>query len=141
MQLIPRIVYNCLEFSSYNVDLLVLSKIPSFNFKTLINYLKENNINQIISKKFPNSICGVISQGASRRNACQFSYKCDGAAEVFREPKAKDMVAKIAKLVLEDRAPQITGGATFYHANFVRPKWARAFRKTATIGKHYFYRG
>jgi hypothetical protein len=98
-------------------------------------------LNRRDSKKFPNSVCGVISQGSHRKNACQFSYKCDGHKEVYREKKARDMVAKIALIVLEERAPKLTGGATFYHANTVRPRWASAFSRTATIGKHYFYRG
>ena len=50
-------------------------------------------------------------------------------------------VAKIAKISLESRVPNITSGATYYHANFVRPKWSKAFKRTATIGKHHFYRG
>jgi hypothetical protein len=98
-------------------------------------------LNRRDSGKFPNSVCGVISQGSHRKNACQFSYKCDGHKEVYREQKAKAMVAKIAQIVLEDRAPRLTKGATFYHANTVNPRWARSFRKTATIGKHYFYAG
>ncbi len=98
-------------------------------------------LNRRDSKKFPNTACNVISQGSHRKNACQFSYKCDGHKEVYREKKAKELVAKIAQIVLEDRAPRLTGGATFYHANTVRPRWARSFRRTATIGKHYFYSG
>ena len=98
-------------------------------------------LNRRDSTKFPGSVCGVISQGAHRKNACQFSYKCDGHKEVYREQKAKALVAKIAQIVLEDRAPRLTEGATFYHANTVNPRWARSFRKTATIGKHYFYAG
>jgi spore germination cell wall hydrolase CwlJ-like protein len=98
-------------------------------------------VNRRDSSKFPNTVCGVISQGSHRKNACQFSYKCDGHKEVYREQAAKKMVAKIAQIVLEQRAPKLTGGAQFYHANSVRPRWARSFRRTATIGKHYFYRG
>lgn len=98
-------------------------------------------LNRRDSKKFPNSVCAVISQGAHRKNACQFSYKCDGHKEVYREEQARKMVSKIALIVLEERAPKLTGGATFYHANTVRPRWASAFSRTATIGKHYFYRG
>ena len=35
-------------------------------------------INRVLSKDFPNSVCGVISEGANRLIACQFSYNCDG---------------------------------------------------------------
>ena len=93
------------------------------------------------SKKFPNSVCDVINQGSHRRHACQFSYMCDGLKETIRDKEAKDFVAKIAKISLESRVPNITAGATYYHANFVRPKWSKAFKRTATIGKHHFYRG
>jgi len=93
------------------------------------------------SKKFPNSVCDVINQGSHRRHACQFSYMCDGLKETIRDKEAKEFVAKIAKISLESRVPNITAGATYYHANFVRPKWSKAFKRTATIGKHHFYRG
>ena len=93
------------------------------------------------SKKFPNSVCDVINQGSHRRHACQFSYMCDGLKETIRDKEAKEFVAKIAKISLESRVPNVTAGATYYHANFVRPKWSKAFKRTATIGKHHFYRG
>jgi hypothetical protein len=93
------------------------------------------------SKKFPNSVCDVINQGSHRRHACQFSYMCDGLKETIRDKEAKEFVAKIAKISLESRVPNITAGATYYHANFVRPKWSKSFERTATIGKHHFYRG
>ena len=41
------------------------------------------------SKKFPNTICDVINQGSHRRNACQFSYMCDGLKETIRNKDAK----------------------------------------------------
>jgi len=31
-------------------------------------------------------------------------------------------------------------GATYYHANSVRPGWARTMERVATIGNHHFYR-
>ncbi|PIB24510.1 hypothetical protein BFP76_04730 [Amylibacter kogurei] len=98
-------------------------------------------INRRASKRFPNSVCGVISQGSHRKNACQFSYKCDGHAEVYHEPRAYNMVGKIAKIALSRKASPLTKGATFYHAKSVNPKWSRAFSRTAQIGAHYFYRG
>jgi|TARA_Y100000385_G_scaffold285935_1_gene346827 spore germination cell wall hydrolase CwlJ-like protein len=66
---------------------------------------------------------------------------CDGLKETIRNKEAREFVAKIAKISLESRVPNITAGATYYHANFVRPKWSKSFKRTATIGKHHFYRG
>ena len=34
----------------------------------------------------------------------------------------------------------LTAGATHFHTRAVRPKWAKKFKKTATIGAHIFYR-
>ncbi len=96
-------------------------------------------LNRVDSRKFPNSVCGVVSQGASRLNACQFSYNCDGKAEHFTEPKAYARSGKLAKLLLDGRARVLTGGATYYHASSVNPRWARSFTKTAQIGRHIFY--
>jgi len=99
-------------------------------------------LNRRDSTKFPSSVCKVISQGVRKGSrACQFSYKCDGASEVYHEKQAQALVAKIAQIVLDQRAPLLTSGATYYHANFVSPRWARKFTNTAVIGKHLFYRG
>jgi spore germination cell wall hydrolase CwlJ-like protein len=32
------------------------------------------------------------------------------------------------------------GGATHYHANYVRPGWARRLKKMDVIGRHIFYK-
>lgn len=97
-------------------------------------------INRAKSAQFPNSICGVITQGAHRHNACQFSYKCDGIADNIHERDAYRQVAKIAQLAMQQSVPKVTEGALYYHTNAVSPKWSRVFERTASIGVHYFYR-
>lgn len=100
-------------------------------------------LNRRDSDRFPNSVCGVVSQGARSAKApraCQFSYKCDGAPEVFSEKKAYQRVGKIASIVLDGFARKLTKGATYYHTNYVNPRWSRKFDRTAQIGVHYFYR-
>ena len=32
------------------------------------------------------------------------------------------------------------GGATHYHANYVRPRWAKRLKKMDVIGHHIFYK-
>ena len=97
-------------------------------------------INRKNSKKFPNSICAVVSQGVGGRPGCQFSYKCDGIAEVYHEPKAYQRVAKMAHLSMQGRLKKITHGALFYHTTAVKPRWSRKFRRVAQVGVHLFYR-
>ena len=97
-------------------------------------------LNRVDSRKYPNSVCGVIEQGSHRRNACQFSFKCDGAPEKFSEHQAYERVGKIARMMLEGRERALTDGATHYHTIHVRPSWSRRLTKTADIGVHIFYR-
>jgi len=96
-------------------------------------------MNRVDSPRFPNSVCGVVNQGTGRKYQCQFTYTCDGVAEVIREKKAYERVGKVAKLILSGAPRALTDGATYYHTKAVRPKWSRKFERTATIGVHHFY--
>ena len=97
-------------------------------------------INRVLSTEFPNSVCGVISEGANRLNACQFSYNCDGKLETINEKKIYGRILKLSKILLEPSARFLTGGATFYHSKFVSPSWSKKFLKTNEIGNHVFYK-
>ncbi len=97
-------------------------------------------INRVLSENFPNSVCKVISEGSTRRNACQFSYNCDGKLEIIIEKDIYKRILKLSRLLLEPSARVLTDGATFYHAKIVSPSWAKKFTKTSEIGQHVFYK-
>ena len=97
-------------------------------------------MNRVKSARFPGNVCGVINQGTGRKYHCQRTYTCDGHPERISEPKAWDRVSKIARVVLDGRAPELTKGATHYHTTAVRPRWSRVYTHTASIGVHRFYR-
>lgn len=97
-------------------------------------------MNRADSRKYPNSVCGVINQGTGRKYQCQFTYTCDGRPEVINEPRTWDSIAKVAKIMIEGGDRPLTDGATHYHTRAVNPSWARVFPRTATIGSHHFYR-
>jgi len=97
-------------------------------------------MNRVDSARFPSSLCGVINQGTGRQYACQFTYTCDGNAEVIHEPAAWAKVGKVARLLMDGAPRQLTDGATHYHTRAVNPRWARVFPRTAAIGSHFFYR-
>ncbi len=97
-------------------------------------------LNRVDSARFPNTLCGVINQGTGRQFACQFTYTCDGAAEVIHEQAAWNRVGKVARLLMDGAPRDLTSGATFYHTRAVNPRWASVFDRTASIGAHYFYR-
>lgn len=97
-------------------------------------------LNRVDSPSYPDSVCEVVNQGTGERYQCQFTYTCDGRKEIITEPAAYEMVAKVARLMLDGAPRALTGGATHYHTKSVRPRWARVFPRTATIGFHHFYR-
>lgn len=97
-------------------------------------------MNRVASSKFPNSLCGVINQGTGRKYQCQFTYTCDGYAEIISEKRAYEQVAKVARAVMDGHGGELTDGAMFYHTTGVSPRWSRKFTKTAQIGVHIFYR-
>jgi len=96
-------------------------------------------LNRVDSASFPDTVCGVIHQGTGRKFACQFTYTCDGRAEVINEKAAHERVSKIARLMLDGVPRTLTKGATYYHTTAVRPSWSRKFTRTAQIGVHLFY--
>ena len=97
-------------------------------------------MNRVASKDFPDSICKVITQGGQRLHRCQFSWWCDGKSDLPTELKAWQRSMKVAKDVLARKKADPTGGALFYHAHYVEPRWASVFERTAEIGQHLFYR-
>jgi spore germination cell wall hydrolase CwlJ-like protein len=97
-------------------------------------------LNRVDSGRYPNSVCGVVNQGAGNRNGCQFSFACDGHADTIREKAAYARVAKVARAMMDGAPRALTGGATHFHTTNIRPTWARRFPNTAKIGSHLFYR-
>lgn len=97
-------------------------------------------MNRVKSRRFPGSLCAVINQGTGKKYQCQFTYTCDGHAEVIKEPRAYARVGKVARAIIDGKAPALTEGATHYHTTAVRPSWSRVYTRTARIGVHLFYR-
>ena len=97
-------------------------------------------MNRVKSARFPSNLCGVIRQGTGKRYQCQFTYTCDGHAEVISEPQAFERVSKVARAVMDGVAGNLTAGATHYHTTAVKPRWANVYKQTAQIGVHIFYR-
>ncbi|MDI4642139.1 cell wall hydrolase [Rhodoblastus acidophilus] len=98
-------------------------------------------LNRMTSGLYPSTICGVVFQNRSHYRACQFSFACDGHALRIREPDAWTEATQVAENVLAGKTWNADiGDATHYHANYVRPRWARSLKKMDVIGKHIFYR-
>jgi len=90
---------------------------------------------------YPATVCGVVYENKNRRNACQFSFACDGKPDRVRDKDSWEKAMRIADDVLVNGAylPDI-GTATHYHATYVRPRWIRDMTGRHRIGTHVFYR-
>ena len=118
-------------------------------------------MNRVRDKRFPSTICEVVHQGPTReswktrqtldpndakfypiKNRCQFSWYCDGRSDEPKDKKTYERLLTIATSIVYNKINfiDITDGATHYHADYVKPAWAKVKRRTTRIGDHIFYR-
>jgi len=97
-------------------------------------------LNRVKSKHYPNTICGVVYEGAERTTGCQFSFTCDGST--MREPRGRmwQRSQQVAKTVITGGTRAITNRSTHYHTVAVDPHWSGSLRFNKQIGTHKFYR-
>lgn len=102
-------------------------------------------LNRVKSKKYPSSVCSVMVQPK------QFSYThqlpwskiqrvMQGDLRGFNSlDKAAYLESKkIAEKGLKMRLNVLPDSVLYYHANYVKPKWARKMQVVSRIGKHIF---
>lgn len=108
-------------------------------------------LNRVNDRRFPNTIKEVVTQSLYRtswrdgsqvpiKNKCQFSWWCDGKADVIHDWKTFNKIKKLMLTFTSNNSIiDITEGATHYHADYVLPDWAATKRKTIEIEDHIFY--
>lgn len=94
-------------------------------------------LNRLQDPRFPKDICGVVKQ--KTRSTCQFSWFCEHKIT----NRTKDVYAQARDIAVHvyvnyEKLQDITGGALYYHADYVNPRWK--LEKTTTIGRHIFYK-
>ena len=92
-------------------------------------------INRAESAVFPSDYCGVVTQRA------QFSFVKNGRIPIRRSNAgAWERARKIARIAHEGLWDSEAGDSLYFHANYVKPRWARSKQARATIKTHIFYR-
>ncbi|KRE17911.1 hypothetical protein ASE63_01585 [Bosea sp. Root381] len=98
-------------------------------------------LNRVKSGLYPDSVCGVVYQNSHRYLACQFTFTCEGKSLRITEPGPWRAAVRIAREVFEGTTYLAdVGASTHYHAQYVRPYWAKKLKKMDTIGQHVFYK-
>lgn len=97
-------------------------------------------LNRTKNASYPNTICGVVYQGADRMNSCQFSFACDGLSDNPRPGRQWETAKKVATRAMSGEGKvQVISTATHYHADYVQPRWSGAMTRLIKIGRHIFY--
>lgn len=110
-------------------------------------------LNRVKSRKYPDSICGVVFENEHRANACQFSFACDGRSDKPEDWASYQAMKKLAddmlcagschrqtdQQPLLARLPAAMRRASHYHTTAVRPGWSSRIRRVGRIGAHIFY--
>lgn len=97
-------------------------------------------LNRVKSSSYPNTICGVVYDGAHRMNSCQFSFACDGKQDIPKGHKQWRKAMQLAdRAMAGDAYVRVVSTATHYHADYVNPRWAGAMKRLIKIGRHIFY--
>lgn len=90
-----------------------------------------------VNHRFANTICSVVKQKVEK--TCQFSWMCQKNPRpdpsLYREVRNVALYTYLNYGMIDD----ITKGATYYHADYVKPGWDN-LKKTTKIGRHIFYK-
>ncbi len=97
-------------------------------------------LNRVRDPNYPNTVCGVVFEGAERTTGCQFSFTCDGALSQAPVGWAWNRARTVAERALSGYVATKVGTATHYHADYVHPWWSPTLAKITQIGAHIFYR-
>jgi N-acetylmuramoyl-L-alanine amidase len=95
-------------------------------------------LNRVQDPRYPKDICSVVKQRVNY--TCQFSWFCENK-QTNRQKEAYEQARQVALHVYAnyELIRDVTHGALFYHADYVRPNW-KGLEKTTVIGRHIFYK-
>lgn len=97
-------------------------------------------LNRARDRRFPDRVCDVVRQGGEEvRHGCQFSWWCDGRSDRPNNAVAWQESLDYAGEILDGKTKDPTGGALWYHADYVEPPWSKVLTSGPQIGRHVFY--
>jgi len=97
-------------------------------------------MNRVAHPDYPATVCDVVRQGGEKkRHRCQFSWWCDGLSDEPGNLTAWDRALRLARQIYAGTLRDVTDGALWYHATYVRPYWSKVLLQGDKIGQHIFY--
>ncbi len=97
-------------------------------------------LNRVADSRWPDTPCRVVAEGVpDAGRLCQFSWYCDDRPNRPRPGADWRDATQLARQVYRGQSSDPTGGALWYHADYVDPEWRHALRRGPQIGRHIFY--
>lgn len=99
-------------------------------------------MNRLLSNNYADTVCGVVQQKTN--GVCQFSWYCMEKhlkqRLTIRKTEEYNEILELASDIFVNYSTRhdVTKGATFYHADYVNPRWA--LERVDKIGRHIFYK-
>lgn len=98
-------------------------------------------LNRAMDERFPSNLCAVVLQ-YQHQPTCQFSWACSGRSTEPTDQAAWRESLLLASAVLDRQSglQDLTGGAKWFHATYVKPGWGPSLKVSRKIAHHVFYR-
>lgn len=92
-------------------------------------------LNRVGVGNYGNSICEVVHKSG----AFSWTGSSQDSRTRLQDLQAWEAIKVVARIAMEDRDGDPTGGAVAFHSRGVRPHWVCCYRRTTIIGAHIFY--
>jgi len=100
-------------------------------------------MNRVESENYSKNICNVVEQKARLKNRtiCQFSYFCEKLPEPYGKRWEDSLIAARNGMngVYSKDVVLLVQDSVYYHADYVKPRWAKVKVFMGKIGDHLFY--
>jgi len=101
-------------------------------------------LNRVGRRGYPKTVCGVIAQSHKVEfiKVCQFSFWCESRRKPERVlwNESQEIAHRVLQNIGNRAILDQYGDATYYHARYVHPAWAKHKIRLGVIEDHIFYR-
>lgn len=95
-------------------------------------------LNRLNTGNYGDSVCKVVHQKVGKNYQFSWVGMKNRLSSINEELYNDIRELAVFMYFSYDKDQDVTGGATFYHADYVKPRW-KGVQKTTKIGRHIFY--
>ena len=91
-----------------------------------------------VKEGYARTVCAVVKQ--KRNGICQFSWVCQDKNTIRSREEYTESLKIAENILISQKKYSTMNGATYFHADYVKPAWASTKDFVRKIGRHLFYR-